>query len=104
MLIQDISESVIKMLVTQDQRFQTGDEKSAAISMTQLRDFFLHDIKPASKRNVVWKKVNHLLNHSSFLNLIDVVCDRFVTKCCIIVALEKRAFWWRANNMMHGNG
>lgn len=55
--IRQWTEAVLSVLVEQEERFRRGEEERSAVSVSQLRDFFLADVKSLMDRERLWKDV-----------------------------------------------
>ena len=64
--ILELVDGVLSVLIEQEERFRSGQEPTASLSVSHLRDFFLTDVRSLKDRNRMWKDVRHeLLHHSS---------------------------------------
>jgi hypothetical protein len=72
--ITELVEKVIHVLILQDERFKRGLENQSALSMTQLRDFFLPKNASAEK-TVIWDSVRTEVLHNSSIRETWIIID-----------------------------
>lgn len=64
-MVLQLVDAVIEALIKQESLFRSGAEERSAVSIIQLRDFFLSHIKSLSERTKLWENVRKELLHNS---------------------------------------